>query len=71
MTFGQRLDALARAVLDHELEAAGLAQAPDRRRLEDHHHGVADLLGSLPLELLGQAGRPQLRRRRGAASPRG
>ena len=32
---GQRLDPLALAVLDHELEAAGLAQAPDRRRLED------------------------------------
>ena len=39
------LDPLARAVLDHQLEAAGLAQAADRGRLEDHHHGVADLRG--------------------------
>ena len=44
----ERLDPLARAVLDHQLEAAGLAQAADRRRLEDHDHGVADLAATSP-----------------------
>ena len=34
MICGQGLDPLAVAVLDHELEPAGLAQSPDRRRLK-------------------------------------
>ena len=54
----QRLDALARAVLDHQLEAAGLAQAADRRRLEDHHEGVADLPASFAWSFCGQRRRP-------------
>ena len=37
----QRLDALAVAVLDHEFEAAGLAQAADRRRLKHDRDGAA------------------------------
>ena len=56
------LDPLALAVLDHEVEAAGRAQALDRRRLEDRHPRVADLLGEPALELPGQADGPQLGR---------
>ena len=49
----QGRDALAVAVLDQELEAAGGAQALDRRRREDQHPGAADLPVDLLLELPG------------------
>ena len=52
---GQGLDALAFAVLDHEFESAGLAQAADRRRLEHDGDRAADFLGDRRLKLRRQA----------------
>ena len=67
----RRLDPLALAVLDHEVEAAGGAEALDRRRLEDRRPRLDDLLGEPALEVRRQAGGPQPGARSGGASPRG
>ena len=60
---GQGVDALAVAVLDHEFEAAGLAQAADRRRLEHDGDRAANFLGDRGLKLPGQGRCPKLGRR--------
>ena len=57
------LDALARAILDHQLEAAGLAQAADRRAAAmTITMASRTWTADLRLERPGQAGGPQLRR---------
>ena len=57
----QRLDPLARAVLDLEFEAAGLAQPADRRGLEHDRPGTPDLFRDRLLELPRQCPRAEVR----------
>ena len=56
----KRIRPFARAVFDHELEATGRAQAPDRRRLDHHHRGIANLRGKLLLDRRRETDGPQL-----------
>ena len=67
----ERVEAVVAAVLDHQLEAAGVAQAVDRRRPEHADLGVLDLGEEPPAELGGDRVGRRVPRRAGRGTARG